>query len=150
MMELMDTTPVSVSQIRIQTAHDPTLSRVKEFVMNGWTATDTLSPEFQPFQRRKLELSIQDGCLLWGSRVLVPPKLRDRVLQELHNSHPGSSRMRSLARQYTWWPGMDQDIENMVKKCKVCQVTHHKPPSATLHPWVWPHKPWQRVQADYS
>ena len=35
MMELIDTTPVSVSQIRTQTAHDPTLSRVKEFVTNG-------------------------------------------------------------------------------------------------------------------
>ena len=100
MMELIDTTPVSVSQIRTQTAHDPTLSRVKEFVMNGWTATHTLPPEFQPFVTRELELSIQNDCLLWGSRVIVPPKLRDRVLQELHKSHPGSSRMKSLAHQY--------------------------------------------------
>ena len=35
MMEHIDTTPVSVSQIRTQTAHDPTLSRVTQFVMNG-------------------------------------------------------------------------------------------------------------------
>ena len=150
MMELIDTTPVSVSQIRTQTAHDPTLSRVKEFVMNGWTATHTLSPEFQPFVKRQLELSIQNDCLLWGSRVVVPPKLRGRALQELHSLHPGSSRMKSLARQYIWWPGVNQDIENMVKNCKVCQETRHKPPSATLHPWDWPRKPWQRVHADYA
>ena len=150
MMELIDTTPVSVSQIRTQTAHDPTLSRVKELVMNGWTATHTLPPEFQPFVTRELELSIQNDCLLWGSRVIVPPKLRDRVLQELHNSHPGSSRMKSLARQYIWWPGLNQAIENMVKSCKICQGTRNKPPSATLHPWDWPQKPWQRVHADYA
>ena len=71
MMELINTTPVSVSQ-----------TRVKEFVMNDWTAVHTLPPEFQPFVKHELELSIQNDCLL-----LVTPKLRDRVLQELHNSH---------------------------------------------------------------
>ena len=117
-MELIDTTPVSVSQIQIQTAHDLTYSKVKEFVMNGWTDTHTLSPEFQPFVIHELELSVQNDCLLWGSRVVVPPKLRDRVLQELHNSHPGSSQMKSLARQYFWWPGINQAIENTVKIAK--------------------------------
>ena len=57
--------------------------------------------------------------------------------------------MKRLARQYIWWPGMDQNIENMVKSCNVCQETCHKPPSATLHPWDWPRQPWQRVHADY-
>ena len=37
----------------------------------------------------------------------------------------------------------------MVKSSKICQETHHKPPSAILHPWNWPQKPWQRVHADY-
>ena len=105
MIELIDTTPVSVSQIRTQTAHDTTLSRVKEFVMNGWTANHTLSPEFQPFVTHELELSTQNDCLLWDSRVIVPPKLRDRVLQELHNSHSESSRMKSFARVHlVAWP----------------------------------------------
>ena len=38
----------------------------------------------------------------------------------------------------------------MVKICKICQGTRNKPPSATLHPWDWPQKPWQRVHADYA
>ena len=46
MMEHIDTTPVSVSQIRTQTAHDPTLSRVTQFVMNGWAASHNLVLEF--------------------------------------------------------------------------------------------------------
>ena len=146
MMELIDTTPVSVSQIWTQTAHNPNLSRVKEFVMNGWTDIHTLSPEFQPFVTRELELSVQNDCLLWGSRVVVPPKLRDRVLQGLYNSHPGSSQIKNLARQYVWWPGLNQAIENTVKNCKVCQETRHKPPSATLYSWDCSQKPWQSLR----
>ena len=49
-------------------------SKVKQFMMNGWTATENLPPEFQPFVKRKYELN---NCLLWGGRVVVPLKLRD-------------------------------------------------------------------------
>ena len=52
----------------------------------------------------KLELSVQDECLLWGSRVEVPEVLRPRVLNELHSGHVGICRMKSLARSYFWWP----------------------------------------------
>ena len=84
-VHMMDNaTPVTVSQIRTQTVHDPTLSRVMQFVMHGWTTTDNLPPEVKPFLRRKFELSVQNNCLLWGGRIIVPPKLRDTVSQELH------------------------------------------------------------------
>ena len=57
--------------------------------------------------------------------------------------------MKSLARGYLWWPGMDKDIEECVKKCDVCQQTRKDPPAVPLHPWVWPDKPWTRVHIDY-
>ena len=33
-----------------------------------------------PFTRREGELSVEDGCLLWGTRVIVPPQLRSKVV----------------------------------------------------------------------
>ena len=59
-----------------------------------------------------------DGCILWGSRVVVPEPGRARVLKELHQGHPGMGR---LARMFTWWPKMDQEIEELVASCVVCQ-----------------------------
>ena len=49
------------------------LLEVKKFVLQGWPLhSDTMSEDLLPFIRWKLELSVQDGCLLWGSRVVVP------------------------------------------------------------------------------
>ena len=41
-----------------------------------------------------------DGCLLRGSKVVVPPGVRGKILEALHSGHPGISRMRSLGRSY--------------------------------------------------
>ena len=68
----------------------------------------------------------------------------------LHESHPGIARMKSLARSYMWWPGMDKDIEHQVKACSDCQSTRKDPPPVPLHPWTWPERPWSRVHIDYA
>ena len=150
MMERLEVTPASASQVRIQTARDPLLSKVKRYVMLGWPLTKKLPPELLPFIKCKDELGIQDDCLMWGGRVVVPFKLQRKVTDKLHTMHLGISRMKSLARQHVWWPGIDLDIEKMVKGCNVCQTTRHNPPAALLHPWEWPQQPWQCVHADYA
>ena len=51
-----------------------------------------------------IELSIEEGCILWGSRVVLPPQAGKKMVTELHNGHPGIAKMKNLARQYVWWP----------------------------------------------
>ena len=80
---------------------------------------------------------------------MVPPPGRDQVLQELHETHSGVSKMKSLARAYIWWPDMDSQIEQLVKSCPVCQESRPSPPAAPLHPWEWPSQPWSRIHIDY-
>ena len=63
---------------------------------------------------RRQELSVLDGCVLWGARVVVPPPGRERVIQELRELHPGIARMKSLARSSVWWLSMDADLEAKV------------------------------------
>ncbi|KAK0139329.1 hypothetical protein N1851_024035 [Merluccius polli] len=131
------------------TSRDPVLSRVTQFVHHGWPPQDR-DPAFQPYAVRKTELSVQDGCVLWGSRVVVPPLGRDALLQQLHHGHIGITRMKALARSYFWWPGLDADIEAVVKRCVACQEHRNSPAPAPLHPWEWPSKPWQRIHIDYA
>ena len=95
-------------------------------------------------------MSTEGDCLLWGTRVVIPQKLRDEVLQELHRSHIGIVRMKMLARSYVWWPKLDADIEAMAKSCVPCLETRNAPATAPLHPWIWPLRPWQRIHIDFA
>ena len=47
---------------------------------------------------RRAELSLFEGCVLWGTRVVIPSDHREAVLTELHDTHPGMSRVKGLAR----------------------------------------------------
>ena len=137
-----------MNEIRTGTRCDPILSQVIKFVQHGWpnhNSDETLKPYFTG----KDELSVQDGCLLWGNRVVVPPKERARVAEELHETHPGICRMKALARSYVWWPKMDADLEQTVRQCSPYQENRKSPPEAPLHPWEWPYKPWVPLHLDY-
>ena len=77
-------------------------------------------------------------------------KLQQQVLKELHEGHPGIVHVKNMARSYVWWPGLDSNIEELVKPCPQCQVAKSAPPKAPLHPWVWPSKPWERIHVDFA
>ena len=49
-----------------------------------------------------------------------------------------------------WWPGLDEDIQDLVKSCETCQAVKHAPAVAPMHPWEWPPRPWQRVHIDFA
>ena len=106
--------------------------------------------QFQPFSRRKDELSVEGGCVLWRHRVVVPEKGRKRALQMLHEGHPGIVWMKTFSRGYVWWPGIDEQIENTVKECTECQMTGKMPPPVPLHPWAHPEMLWSRIHIDYA
>ena len=72
------------------------------------------------------------------------------MMCELHAAHPGINRMKGLARSYVWWPWMDSDFENLVRKCTTCREHQHAPVAAPLHPWEFPDGPWKRIHVDYA
>ena len=143
--------PVTAQEVQLHSRRDPIISRVIDFVMNGWPQDHVhLDLPFAAYRVRQNELSVTDGCLLWGSRVVVPPTLRDDVLQELHVAHPGICRMKALARSYVWWPDMDSTIEEVVKSCRNCQENRNMPAKAPVHHWETVRQPWTRVHVDFA
>ncbi|XP_048031439.1 uncharacterized protein K02A2.6-like [Megalobrama amblycephala] len=147
----LDSLPVLCSDVCKETRSDSTMPQVMEMVATGHFSqvTDT-NNVLGPYVNRKDELTMQQGCLMWGWRVVIPPKLRSRVLAELHTGHPGVVRMKAVARSYVWWPGIDAQIEQLSKTCHSCQQTHKAPGPSPLHPWKWPESPWHRIHVDFA
>ena len=139
-------TALTISQ---QTRTDPLLAKVARYCEVGWPSTIP-DPGFAPYFTRRDELSVESGCVLWGYRIIVPPKLRQSLKSELHAGHVGASRMKELARSYMWWPGLDRELESLVRNCPQCLERRHMPTKAELHPWEWPSHPWHRLHLDFA
>ena len=149
MMELSHA-PVTSTEVKSHTRTDPILSKVYDYVMSGKLYPGMSADQFKPYIRISSELSTENGCVLWGNRVIIPQDLQDTVLEELHQAHPGMSRMKALARSFIWWPGLDNAIENHVKSCDSCQKHQNMPALAPLHPWENVSKPWTRLHIDFA
>ncbi|XP_015280350.1 PREDICTED: uncharacterized protein K02A2.6-like, partial [Gekko japonicus] len=89
--------PITSKDIAAASAKGIVISRVLNWVWRGWPV-GSVEPEFACYKMRQNELSVSKGCLLWGSRVVVPHKLREKVLKSLHEGHPGMVHMKALAR----------------------------------------------------
>ena len=146
-LQQIERLPIKTDKIAQLTANDPVLSKVITFVQQGWPTQ--VQDEFKPYHIRRNELTVEANCLLWGRKVIIPEKLQDKVLEELHTAHPGVVRMKSIARIHVWWPGIDKKIEEVVKSCLPCQSIRNKPPLTSLHLWNWPSQPWRRLHLDF-
>ena len=141
--------PVTACDIARKTAKDRILSTVFTCVQHGsWP--HPIPDELVPYHRRRLELTIQDDCILWGKRVIIPKVYQTQLLTELHVGHIGICRMKALARSYVWWPGLDYAIELLVGDCEACKITAAMPAAVPRHPWQHPAAPWDRVHIDYG
>ena len=146
---LIDSLPITHKEISHATRVDPVLSKVLEFVRHGWPQ-HVEDLRLKPFFNRRFELSVEQDCLLWGLRVIIPTRYQEDMLEELHTGHPGIVRMKELARSYLWWPNVDLEIEQTVRNCASCQQVRKPPAVAPLAPWMWPSNPWHRVHVDYA
>ncbi|KRY04140.1 Uncharacterized protein T12_3589, partial [Trichinella patagoniensis] len=111
LLETIDNFPLHSKDIARITAKDPILTRVLSWAWREWPKLVS-DERLKPYVTRQLEISIHNGCLLWGSRVIIPFQTRHKILKELHVGHPGIVRMKAFERSYVWWPKLDSKIEN--------------------------------------
>ena len=139
--------PLNSEDISSATEKDEILRKVFRFCKNGWPAK--CGEILKIFKLKQGEISIFKECLFWGKRIVIPTLLRTRVLRFLHESHLGIVKMKSLARQYVWWPNIDADIEAIVRKCTYCSLSQQMPPK-TVSDWTRSSEVWERVHIDFA
>ena len=87
--------------------------------------------------------------IIYGCRLLIPSGMRREILEQLHAAHQGTVSTKQQAGLTVYWPGLNNDIENIVSSCSHCQ--DHLPSNAK-EPIIFkarPVCPFQEVTADH-
>ncbi|XP_059047761.1 uncharacterized protein K02A2.6-like [Achroia grisella] len=140
--------PINFKDIATETKRDSLLSRIVGYINFGWPSAVS-DKEEKPYFIRKNDLYIDLNCIIYKYRIVVPVKLRSYILKEIHEGHLGMNKMKNIARNYVYWPNIDNDIEQVARECTACQRVRDAPARAPLHPWEFPLNPWRRVHADF-
>ena len=139
---VQNTIPKSIppEEVKKATEEDSLLQKVKAAVANGRWNDPQLS-NFSPF---KEELSVINGLIFRGHRLVIPSKLRKRTIDIAHHSHQDIVKTKQLIREKVWFPGIDKLVEETVQSWIPNQTsnpkhTHIVNPYAPCHSQI-PHR----------
>ena len=108
--------PTHVESLQEETKADPTLSPLRDFIINGWPdSVHNMQEALRPYWCFHDELTILDGLVMKGNHVVVPSALRAETLARLHDGHQGLTTTLQRARRSVYWPNM-QDAKFMEKR----------------------------------
>ena len=65
--------PVTAKEVALYTNRDSMLSKVINCINYGWPKKT--EEQLKPYFGRKSELSVEDSCILWGGRFVMPIQL---------------------------------------------------------------------------
>ena len=138
---------MTLDEIRAATAKDTTLVKVMAAVQTGrWN-----DPEITSFTRFASEISVTDGVVLRGHRIIIPRDLQERVVSIAHQTHQGIVKTKQCIREKVWFPGIDRMVEEEIKSCIPCQASNPQTPSREpIQPTPLPPEPWTCLSMDFS
>ena len=83
----------SIQQIRIATQEDDKLALLKHNTTQGWTSNIKEVPSvIQSYWTFTEELTIEDGIILKGTRIVIPAKKWEAILKLIYEGHLGLNK----------------------------------------------------------
>ena len=138
-----------LQKFRVETEQDDTLQSLKTTILKGWPEDKSNVPsQLAPYYSMRDELSIYDGLVFKGERLVVPQGLRAEVKRDIHASHAGVEGCLRRARESVYWPGMNSELRPWIstrEPCRLFEISHGK---ETLMPHEVPQRPWEKVAVD--
>ena len=119
--------PTKLHQICDKTGKDPTLSLLKEVVFGGWPQRrEECLQSLHDYWNFREELTIEDGLVLKGDRIVIPPTLRPEVLNIIHQGHLGQEKCLLRARTSVFWPGITKESSTKLTSAIPARNTREK------------------------
>lgn len=147
---VINTLPASDPKLKeIQEAQDQDeiCKRLKTYCLEQWPDKQQLPNALKPYWQVRGELTIVNGLLLKGTRLVIPPNLQRQTLDQIHEGHQGISKCRQRAKVSVWWPGISAQIKAIVEHCETC-CKYRKQQAEPLLPTPLPERPWQLIATD--
>lgn len=113
----------------------------------GWPKFSSVPMVLRPYWQERSALTVCEGVLLKGRRLVIPQELRNEVLQQLHEGHQGIGKCRARAQESVWWPGLSSQLGTLIANCTAC-AEHREQNSEPMIPTETPQRPWQKVGVD--
>lgn len=139
-----------LQDLRKHAQQDEEYQQLRNFVLHGFpTHRSQLPDPCRRYWHIRQHLSLDDDLIVYGCRLLIPSKMRQLILSQLHESHQGTVRTKQRARLSVYWPGIDNDIDNLILACQTCQDCL---PSNVKEPLVHkplPNRPFQEIAVDF-
>lgn len=136
--------------LREQTATDHQLQCVISYIVNGWPDNKKqVKAAASQFWHCREELHIVEGIVCRGQRLVIPKESQLYILSLLHEAHDGIVACRSKAREFFYWVRMNDDIENLLNNCEICQKYQKSNRNEPITERKLPIRPWEVVGADF-
>ncbi|XP_024117578.2 uncharacterized protein K02A2.6-like [Oryzias melastigma] len=100
------------------------------------------------YQTVKTELCTMGNIVLRGSRIVMPLAARRQTLMLAHEGHQGIVKTKQRLRTKVWWPGIDREVEDLVRSCHACQINSATSQDVPTVRTELPEKPWQMLAMD--
>lgn len=109
-------------ELRSAATTDSKYADLIKAVESGFQSSRQQYPDHvRQFWSIRHQLAVEDGIILFGSRIVVPLAARREILRKLHSAHQGIVRTKRRAQQTVFWPGITNDITMLVEQCSPCQ-----------------------------
>ena len=87
---------------------DNELALLKHIIMQGWPKSiKQVLPVLQPFWAFREELTVEDGLILKGTRIVIPTKPWEAILKLIHEGHLSLNKCKLQAKETVYWPGLN-------------------------------------------
>ena len=122
---------------------------LREVIYTGCPETRSEAPSpSRPYWNYRDELSIEDGLIVKGERIVIPASMTKEILEKLHAANQGAEKMKLRARSAVFWNGINKDIDQTPSHCTECQEAQPRQTREELEPTDIPPYAWHTVGTD--